>query len=107
MVRYGVAAMLLRLADEGARVVLVLLALERGDGAGVGGLLVAALFVPHVLAAPVLGLLVDRVARAEAVLAGACAVFAAGLAAPAVALGRLPVAVCVLAGPGSVSSPSS
>src|SRR4051794_23675273 len=97
MLRYGSAAMLMGLADEGARVVLVLLALERGDGAAVGGLLVAALLVPHVLAAPVLGLLVDRASRPEGVLAGAGALFAAGLAVPAVALGRAPVALCVLA----------
>ncbi len=97
MIRYTAAAMLLRLADEGARVVLVLLALEQGEGAGVGGLLVAALLVPHVLAAPALGLAVDGSARPTALLAVAAGIFATGLAAPAFALGRAPALVSVLA----------
>jgi|tagenome__1003787_1003787.scaffolds.fasta_scaffold20827680_2 hypothetical protein len=89
--------MLLRLADEGARVVLVLLALEQGEGAAVGGLLVAALLVPHVLAAPALGLAVDGSARPTALLAVTAGVFATGLAVPAFALGRAPALVSVLA----------
>ena len=96
MIRYTAAAMLLRLADEGARVVLVLLALEQGKGAAVGGLLVAALLVPHVLAAPALGLAVDRSGRPTTLLAATAAVFAAGLGVPALALGRAPTLVSVV-----------
>lgn len=57
---YLAGAIFARLADEGARIALVLLAVERGSGAGEGGLLVAAFLVPHVIAAPLLGNLVDR-----------------------------------------------
>lgn len=57
---YLITAVLIRLADEGARVALVLLALERTGSAAVGGLLVAVLLVPQVVAAPAIGLLTDR-----------------------------------------------
>jgi hypothetical protein len=40
---YGAGAVLVRLADEGARVALALLALERAGSAAVGGLLLGAL----------------------------------------------------------------
>jgi MFS family permease len=61
--RYVTAAVLVRLADEGARVALVLLALERTGSAAYGGLLVAALMVPHVVAGPVVGAVADAVRR--------------------------------------------
>jgi hypothetical protein len=54
--RYLITAVLIRLADEGARIGLVLLALERTNSAAVGGLLVAVLLVPQVVAAPAIGL---------------------------------------------------
>jgi hypothetical protein len=49
--RYLGAAVLIRLADEGARVALVLLALKRLNNAAVGGLLVPTLLIPPVVAA--------------------------------------------------------
>ncbi|WP_262281770.1 MFS transporter [Micromonospora sp. MA102] len=61
--RYATAAVLVRLADEGARVALVLLAIERTGSAAYGGLLVAALMVPHVVAGPVVGAVADAVRR--------------------------------------------
>ncbi|HEU4907496.1 MAG TPA: hypothetical protein VFT17_01390, partial [Propionibacteriaceae bacterium] len=61
--RYLITAVLIRLADEGARVALVLLALERTNSAAVGGLLVAVLLVPQVIAAPAIGLLTDRASQ--------------------------------------------
>src|SRR3954463_14486104 len=82
--------MLLRLADEGARVVLVLLALERGRGAAVGGLLVAALLVPHVVAAGAVGARADRSAGPRRVAAVAAAGFGVALGIAALAVGRLP-----------------
>ncbi|MEV0428651.1 MFS transporter [Micromonospora sp. NPDC050495] len=63
LARYTAGAVLVRLADEGARVALVLLAVERTGSAGYGGLLVAALMVPHVLAGPVVGAIADTVRR--------------------------------------------
>lgn len=88
--RYLLAAVLVRLADEGARVALLLLALARTGDPALGGLLVAALLVPHVLAAPAVGLLTDRSARPRRVLATAALGFGTALAGAALALGVLP-----------------
>jgi MFS family permease len=88
---YLVSAVLVRLADEGARVALLLLALQRTGSAALGGTLVAALLVPHVVASPAVGLLTDRVRRPCWVLASAAAGFAAALGGAAYGLGRLPV----------------
>jgi len=93
---YASAALLVRLADEGARVALTLLALERTGDATTGGVLVAALLAPHVVAAPVVGLLADRMRRPERLTALAALGFAASLAGSATALGGAPLA-CVLA----------
>lgn len=93
--RYFAAAVLVRVADEGARVALILLALERTGSPATGGLLVAALLVPHVVAAPAVGLLTDRARRPRWVLAAAAAGFAAALLVTATGLGRLPLAVSV------------
>ncbi|WP_420310358.1 MFS transporter [Streptomyces sp. YS-B37] len=82
-----------RLADEGARVALVLLALAREHSASLGGLLVAALMVPHVVAAPVVGALADRVRRRRLFHGLGLAAYGTGLAATAWALGRLPTAL--------------
>src|SRR2546429_7760883 len=46
--RYLVVAVLVRLADEGSRVAVVLLALARTSSAAFGGALIAAEMVPHV-----------------------------------------------------------
>lgn len=95
--RYVAGAVLIRLADEGARVALVLLALERTGSAAVGGLLVAALLIPHVVAAPAVGLLTDRARSPRLVLTGAAIGFAAALLSAAVALGRVPLALVIAA----------
>src|SRR4051794_25370213 len=89
--RYLAAAVLVRVADEGARVALLLLALQRTGSAALGAVLVAALLGPHVAAAPAVGLLTDRTPRPRWVLGAAAVGFAAALAAAAVGLGRLPV----------------
>jgi MFS family permease len=94
--RYLAAAVLVRLADEGARVALVLLALGRLGSAGAGGVLVAALLIPHVVAAPGVGLLADRIGQPRWVIAGAAGGFAASLAGVAACLGRLPMWVSVV-----------
>jgi hypothetical protein len=91
LAHYLVAALLARTADEGARVALVILALDRTGSAAVGGTLVATLLIPHVVAAPLVGTLVDRSRRPGVVLAGAITVFAGGLAAPAALLGHAPL----------------
>ena len=78
--RYAVAATLARVGDGGAGVGIVLLAVSRmgGSGALVGGLLVAALTMPHVCGAW-LGGLVDRARDVRRPLAAGCAVYAVAL----------------------------
>lgn len=93
--RYAAGAVLIRLADEGARVALVLLALERTGSAAVGGGLVAALLIPHVVAAPAVGLLTDRARSPRLVLTSAALGFAAALLFAALALGRVPLALVI------------
>ena len=94
--RYLITAVLIRLADEGARVALVLLALERTNSAAVGGLLVAVLLVPQVVAAPAIGLLTDRASQPRWVLTISVAGFAASMATVAFLLGRVPLPVVVV-----------
>lgn len=94
--RYLITAVLIRLADEGARVALVLLALERTNSAAVGVLLVAVLLVPQVVAAPAIGLLTDRASQPRWVLTLSVAGFAASMATVAFLLGRVQLPVVVL-----------
>ncbi len=95
---YATAAVLVRLADEGARVAMTLLALHRTGSAALGGLLVAVLLVPHVVAAPLVGLLTDRARRPQLVVGAACGGFGLALALAAATLGSapLPVVLAVL-----------
>jgi MFS family permease len=94
---YAVGAVLVRLADEGARLALVLLAIDRTGSARVGGALVAALLVPQVVAAPGVGLLTDRVSSPRWVIATAALGFATALVGVAVGLGRAPLALIFVA----------
>ncbi|MER7007831.1 hypothetical protein ABT297_32970 [Dactylosporangium sp. NPDC000555] len=59
LVAYAGAAVMVRTADEGGRVALILLALDRLHRDGATGLLVACLMIPHVVAAPLVGALTD------------------------------------------------
>ncbi|MEU0546356.1 MFS transporter [Micromonospora sp. NPDC005979] len=97
LVRYSVLASLARLADEGARVGLVLLAVETTRSAGFGGLLVAAIMVPHVVAAPLVGTVADATSRRKVFYSGALLVYATALALTAVATGSSPRWVAVAA----------
>jgi predicted MFS family arabinose efflux permease len=95
--RYLGAAVGVRLADEGARVAIVLLALERTGRPSLGGLLVAALMVPHVVAAPAAGAAADFVRRRKPVYLTAFLVYALGLVAAALLIGpATPLAAVVL-----------
>lgn len=60
LIRYLLAAGLCRSAEEGAKVVLVLLAIDQTGSTAFGGLLAACFLVPHVLAAPASGAFADR-----------------------------------------------
>lgn len=83
-------AVLVRLADEGARVGLVLLALDRTGRAGLGGALVAALLVPQVLAAPFVGRLADRTSHPRVLAAGCLSGFGVALVALSGLVGTAP-----------------
>lgn len=101
LARYLGAAIAVRLADEGARVSILLLVLERTGQAGLGGLLVAALMVPHVLAAPVIGAIADHARRRRLLYLVAFAGYGAALIAAVSLIGRSTapaVAVLVLGG---------
>jgi MFS family permease len=91
MPQYLSAAVLARIADEGARVSLVLLALDRAGSAAIGGTMVAALLVPHVVAAPLVGVLVDRARQPRWVLAAAMLIFAGSLFSAAALIGDAPL----------------
>jgi hypothetical protein len=86
---YVVAALLARTGDEGAKLAVMLLALAVATP-GVGGFGVACLMVPHVLAAPLMGRLIDRSSRPNRVLALATIAFGVLLSAASAGLGRLP-----------------
>jgi hypothetical protein len=98
LVRYVLAAALVRGADSGAAVGLVLLAVDPGsrlaNGAVTGGLLAAALSAPHVLG-PWTARRLERSREPRRVLAAAYLIYAAALAAGAVAVGRAPLAVAL------------
>ncbi|MEV6489749.1 MFS transporter, partial [Actinoplanes sp. NPDC051633] len=93
---YVVGAVTVRLADEGARIALLVFALDRIDWDGAGGLLVAGLMLPHVLAAPGVGVLADRVRRPALVIGALALGFALSLALTAVTLGHVPFWLSVL-----------
>jgi MFS family permease len=96
LLQYAGSAILVRLSDEGARVALGLLAVAAGLGTRVGGLLIAVLLVPHVVAAPAVGAFIDRSAHPVRRVAVLAAGFAVGLGLAGVVLGRGPLALVVL-----------
>ncbi|NED94310.1 MFS transporter [Phytoactinopolyspora alkaliphila] len=78
---YVGAAFFARMAAEGAPVVIVLLALHRTGEAWLGGLLVAAATLPHVITGPLAGRVRDRTGHPVAVTVAAALIVAAALAA--------------------------
>jgi predicted MFS family arabinose efflux permease len=97
LTRYTTAAALARLADEGSRVALLLHVLAVGRGPAFGGLLIGALMVPHVLAAPLVGALADAVRRRRLLYVGGLLGYAAGFTGAALLAGPAPVAAFVAA----------
>lgn len=105
LARYTAAAALARLADEGSRVALLLLVLGDGHGAAYGGLLIAALMVPHVAAAPLVGALADRVRRRRPLYVAGLLAYAAALLGAALCAGPAPVAAFTFAVLGGCCAP--
>ncbi|MFI8230948.1 MFS transporter [Streptomyces sp. NPDC085900] len=88
LIRYLQVALLVRLASEGARVGLVLLAVDRTGSTRFGGALIAALLVPSVIAAPLAGALADRIRRRRLFYGGCLVFYGMGLATVAMLAGR-------------------
>lgn len=105
LTRYLTAAIGARLADEGARVSIVLLAIEQTGSASVGGLLVAALMVPHVVAAPLAGAAADRARRRKPLYLSAFVAYAAALTGAALLAGPATWAAAVLLFAGGSLAP--
>lgn len=61
LARYAAVAVVARVADTASITALVLAALERTGSPATGGILAAAVTVPHILAGPLAGALADRV----------------------------------------------
>ena len=98
LVRYLASAVLARSADAGAGIGLLLLCFEVRrfeQPALVGGLLAAALTVPH-LAGPVLAARLDRSADGRRLIAAAMVVFGGLIALAASVLGHWPLGIVVL-----------
>jgi MFS family permease len=100
LVRYLVAATLVRGADAGAVVGLVLLAIDpdRRERAGpaIGGLLAAALSAPHLLG-PWIAHRLDRVRDGRGLLAASYLGYGVALAIGTLTVGRAPAAVAIVA----------
>jgi MFS family permease len=92
---YFASATPLRLSMSGATVAIPILAVEELNDVALGGLLVAASLGPAVLAAPLVGAMLDRARHPRALVAAAGAVAAAGLTVGAL-LGILPTAIVAL-----------
>ena len=92
---YLVSATPLRLSMGGATVAIPILAVEELNDVALGGLLVAASLAPSVLAAPLVGAMLDRARHPRAMVATAGALAAAGLAVGAF-LGILPTPLVAL-----------
>jgi len=90
LTRYVAAASLARMADGGAVVAVVLLATAQGEGGRTAGLLGACLTAPHLLG-PFVARRIDLAADGRKVIAAACVLYAAALAAAVASYGILPL----------------
>jgi MFS family permease len=93
--RYVLAASAARTADEGMAPALVLLIATAGREPAFAGLLLAAAGLPHVVAGPVTGAVLDASRHRRTVLALAPLVFGLVLAGAALGVGRVPDLVCI------------
>lgn len=94
--RYLSASIPLRIAGSGATVVLPILAVQRLHDVAIGGGLVAASLAPSVIAAPIVGVILDRARHPRWWIAGSGLITAAAFALSAF-LGTVPLWVIVVA----------
>jgi MFS family permease len=94
--RYLSASIPLRIAGSGATVVLPILAVQRLHDVAIGGALVAASLAPSVIAAPVVGVILDRTRHPRWWIAGSGLITAAAFALSAF-LGTVPLWAIVVA----------
>ena len=94
--RYLSASIPLRIAGSGATVVLPILAVQRLHDVAIGGGLVAASLAPSVIAAPIVGVILDRARHPRWWIAGSGLITAAAFALSAL-LGTVPLWVIVVA----------
>jgi MFS family permease len=93
---YLAGAIPVRLVSNGAGVALALAAASRLDSVAVGGLLIAVLNAPSIVAAPVIGALTDAVASPKRLMLGSAVVMSAALALTAF-VGTVPLAAVIVA----------
>jgi MFS family permease len=98
---YLSGAIAVRLVTEGVGVALVLVAAVQLHSVALGGVLLACLTAPSVLAAPIAGALLDAARRPKRVLLGGAALMSAGLlVAAAASVVPLPVVIVALLAAG-------
>ncbi|MBW4041847.1 MAG: MFS transporter [Acidobacteria bacterium] len=93
---YLAGAIPVRLVSNGAGVALALAAASRLDSVAVGGVLIAVLNAPSIVAAPVIGALTDAVASPKRLMLAAAVVMSAALALTAF-VGAVPLVAVVVA----------
>lgn len=104
--KYLSVAVLARLSDEGARVALLMLVLQVTGSAAWAGAVTGALMVPHVLAAPAVGALADRVRRRAPLYLLFLAGYGATIAACGLLVGHVPsIVVIIVAAMGGCLAP--
>ncbi|GAA3486268.1 MFS transporter [Streptomyces cremeus] len=98
---YAAGAVLARTGDEMSGPALLLLALAVTGSSSTAASLLAALTVAAALGGPLFGALLDRARRPGRLLAGSLALYAAGLAAVLLTLGRTPAPIPLLLAAGA------
>ena len=93
---YLAGAIPVRLVSNGAGVALALAAASRLDSLAIGGVLIAVLNAPSIVAAPVIGALTDAVASPKRLMLGSAVVMSAALALTAF-VGTVPLAAVIVA----------
>jgi predicted MFS family arabinose efflux permease len=95
LLRYAIAAGLIRIADGCVGVAVVLLALQRTHSPGAAGVVVAGYTLPALVSGPLLGAWLDRTQYRKLALAGNELVLAGSMVGLVLTLGRAPLPWCL------------